>query len=203
MSWVAEARALARDAADVGPGPRPPVALLRAALREDLRRSVRGFVTNSVAGSVLVPRVLRLVLLRASGHDVRTANIFEHCTFDGPAISIGKGTFVNQLCYFEGVGGLTIGERCQIGVGVVLLTSSHPFDDVGGFAHRPVGASTTIGDRCWLGAGAIVLPGVTIGDDVVVGAGAVVTSDCAPAGVYVGAPARRVRDLRPTGVDPR
>ncbi|WP_249354641.1 DapH/DapD/GlmU-related protein [Rhodococcus sp. USK13] len=52
-----------------------------------------------------------------------------------------------------------------------------------------------VGDGCWIGAGAIILPGVTVGEGCVVGAGAVVTRDCSPNGLYVGSPARRVRDL--------
>jgi maltose O-acetyltransferase len=38
---------------------------------------------------------------------------------------------------------------------------------------------------------------VHLGDGVVVAAGAVVTEDCLPDGLYAGVPARRVRDLRP------
>jgi maltose O-acetyltransferase len=40
-----------------------------------------------------------------------------------------------------------------------------------------------------------VLPGVTIGAGCAVAAGAVVTADCEPDGLYAGVPARRVRDL--------
>jgi maltose O-acetyltransferase len=41
----------------------------------------------------------------------------------------------------------------------------------------------------------VILPSVTIGPGCIVGAGAVVTKDLEPNGVYVGVPARRVREL--------
>ena len=37
--------------------------------------------------------------------------------------------------------------------------------------------------------------GVTVGDGCVLAAGAVVTGDCEPDGLYAGVPARRVKDL--------
>lgn len=59
--------------------------------------------------------------------------------------------------------------------------------------HKPI----TVGKGCWIGANAIILPGVTIGDGCIIGAGAVVNKDCAPNGLYVGVPTKRVRDLEP------
>ena len=47
----------------------------------------------------------------------------------------------------------------------------------------------------WLGARVVVLPGVQVAPGCIVGAGAVVTRDTEPDGVYVGVPARRIRDL--------
>ncbi len=45
-----------------------------------------------------------------------------------------------------------------------------------------------------LGTNVVVFPGVTIGEGAVVGAGSVVTRDLDPWGVYIGAPAKRVKD---------
>jgi len=41
----------------------------------------------------------------------------------------------------------------------------------------------------------MILGGVTVGEGCLVAAGAVVTADCAPHGLYGGAPARRLREL--------
>ena len=113
----------------------------------------------------------------------------------GSNITIGARTFVNFNLTALDVAAITIGEDCQIGPNVQLLTPTHPLEPHPRRdkleAARPIG----IGDNVWLGGGAIVLPGVRIGDDSVIGAGSVVTKDV-PAGVVaVGSPARVVRTL--------
>ena len=52
-----------------------------------------------------------------------------------------------------------------------------------------------IDDGCQIGANVTILPGVHIGKEYVIGAGAVVNKDCEPNGVYVGVPAKRIKDL--------
>ena len=47
-----------------------------------------------------------------------------------------------------------------------------------------------------IGGGAILLPGIEVGEEGLVGAGSVVTRDVPPRTVVVGAPARRLRDVR-------
>jgi len=47
-----------------------------------------------------------------------------------------------------------------------------------------------VGTACYAGAGALVKQRVTIGDMALIGMGAVVTRDVAPATVVVGCPAR-------------
>jgi acetyltransferase-like isoleucine patch superfamily enzyme len=53
---------------------------------------------------------------------------------------------------------------------------------------------TKLGNRVSVGTNATVLP-VTICDGVVIGAGAVVTKDISTPGIYVGNPARLLRQL--------
>jgi acetyltransferase-like isoleucine patch superfamily enzyme len=55
-------------------------------------------------------------------------------------------------------------------------------------------APITLGEDIWLGANVTIVPGVSVADGCVIGAGAVVTKDTQPMGVYMGVPARRVRD---------
>lgn len=173
---------------DLGGG----VRLALTSVRDDLRAAPYRFLVNSVAGSVLVPRVLRAAIYRLFRIDVRTANIYPGCTFIRGPISIGRNTFVNRQCVFEGGGTLRIGEDCQIAMRATFLTTTHPWIE-GGFGRKPERLDTTVGDRCWIGAGAIITPGVTIGDDCVVGAGSVVTRDCDAGWIYAGVPTRAIR----------
>ena len=55
----------------------------------------------------------------------------------------------------------------------------------------------TIGNRCLVGIGSVVLDGVVVEDEVMIGAGSVVTPGkrLTSRGLYLGNPARRVREL--------
>lgn len=117
----------------------------------------------------------------------------------GANTTIGSRCFVNFGAVILDVGRVAIGDDVQIGPYVQLLTATHPLEAAprraGWEGQRPI----TIGDGVWLGGGVIVCPGVTIGENAVIGAGAVVTRDI-PAGVLaLGTPARVVREL-PAGV---
>ncbi|MDQ0261418.1 sugar O-acetyltransferase [Sinomonas atrocyanea] len=113
----------------------------------------------------------------------------------GENLHIGARTFINYNLTALDVATITIGDDCQIGPNVQLLTPTHPLEPQPRRDHLEAAAPITIGDNVWLGGGVIVCPGVTIGDDSVIGAGAVVTRDI-PAGVLaVGNPARVVRSI--------
>ncbi|MFD1815768.1 sugar O-acetyltransferase [Rhodococcus gannanensis] len=114
----------------------------------------------------------------------------------GENIHIGARTFVNYNLTALDVATITIGEDCQIGPNVQLLTPTHPIDPVQRRAKLEAAEPITIGDNVWLGGGVIVCPGVSIGDNSVVGAGAVVTRDIPSDSVAVGNPARVVRSVQ-------
>lgn len=113
----------------------------------------------------------------------------------GENIHIGARTFVNYNLTALDVAEIRIGEDCQIGPNVQLLTPTHPVDPEPRRNKLEAAQPITIGDNVWLGGGVIVCPGVTIGDDTVVGAGAVVTRDLPSGVVAVGNPARVVREI--------
>ncbi|NEA50656.1 sugar O-acetyltransferase [Streptomyces sp. SID10815] len=113
----------------------------------------------------------------------------------GSNITIGARTFVNYHLTALDVAAIVIGEDCQIGPNVQLLTPTHPLEPGPRRDKLEAARPITIGNNVWLGGGAIVLPGVTIGDNAVIGAGAVVTKDVPADVVAVGNPARPVRDL--------
>lgn len=113
----------------------------------------------------------------------------------GEHISIGARTFVNYNLTGLDVAPITIGDDCQIGPNVQLLTPIHPVEPQPRKNRWETARPITIGNNVWLGGGVIVCPGVTIGDDSVIGAGAIVTRDI-PARVFAaGNPARIMREL--------
>ncbi|MFD7918186.1 sugar O-acetyltransferase [Streptomyces sp. NPDC059740] len=113
----------------------------------------------------------------------------------GSNISIGARTFVNHNLTALDVAAITVGEDCQIGPGVQLLTPTHPLEPELRRDKLEAALPITLGDNVWLGGGVIVCPGVSIGSNSVIGAGSVVTKDVPADVLAVGNPARRVRDL--------
>ncbi|GHE35970.1 sugar O-acetyltransferase [Streptomyces cellulosae] len=113
----------------------------------------------------------------------------------GSNITVGARTFVNYHLTALDVAAITIGEDCQIGPNVQLLTPTHPVEPQPRRDKLEAARPITIGDNVWIGGGAIVCPGVTIGDNAVIGAGAVVTKDVPANVVAVGNPARPVRTI--------
>ncbi len=92
----------------------------------------------------------------------------------GVHTKIGKNTFINFNFTCQDDGEVTIGENCDFGPNVTIVTPIHPMlpgerkallcpDGVArkGYAHtKPV----SIGNNCWICANVTILPGVTVGD---------------------------------------
>ncbi|UED88290.1 sugar O-acetyltransferase [Streptomyces profundus] len=113
----------------------------------------------------------------------------------GTYISVGDRTFINYNFTALDVARITIGQDCQIGPQVQLLTPTHPLEPGPRRDKLEAAKPITIGDNVWLGGGVIVLPGVTIGDNSVIGAGAVVTKDIPADVLALGNPAKVIRPL--------
>jgi carbonic anhydrase/acetyltransferase-like protein (isoleucine patch superfamily) len=108
---------------------------------------------------------------------------------------------------------IRIGDRTNIQDGSVLhITSPESFGPHGfpltigsdvTVGHRAVLHGCTIQDRVLIGMGAIVMDGAVIESDVILGGGSVVSpgKTLASGGLYVGSPAKRVRDLRQEEID--
>lgn len=113
----------------------------------------------------------------------------------GENIVVGARTFINFNLTALDVAAISIGEDCQIGPNVQLLTPTHPIEPEPRRQKLEAARPIAIGDNVWLGGGVIVCSGVTIGDNSVIGAGSVVIRDIPANVVAVGNPARIVRRL--------
>lgn len=164
-------------------------------MRRTYRFAPWHLLVNVLAASALVPRRARRLLYRAAGIDVGPANLRPGLFFMSADVRIGEYAFLNRGVWLHAADRISVGANTAIGTDVHITCVSH---ELGGHDRR-AGAVTsqpvTIGDGCWIGSRATILPGVTIGDGCVIAAGAVVTGDCAPDGLYAGVPATRKRDL--------
>lgn len=122
----------------------------------------------------------------------------------GKHTTIGKRFFGNYDLTIQDDGLVTIGDDCDFGTGVTIVTPVHPLvpeerfrvlNAEGKPARLCYAKPVTIGSGVWLGANVTVCPGVTIGDGAVIGAGSVVTRDIPPRVVAVGNPCRVLREI--------
>ena len=150
---------------------------------------------NLAAASLwLHPRAQKAVL-RAVGFRLGSGTfISPPVTFRGSKVSTGPGCYLNSGV-FVGRGSLTLGSNVFVGPGVMFITDSHEMGPAAKRAGRDIEEPIQVGDGVWLGARAVVLGNVNIAPGCVIGAGAVVTKSTEPNGLYLGAPARRARDL--------
>jgi acetyltransferase-like isoleucine patch superfamily enzyme len=132
---------------------------------------------------------------------------FYYLTIDtpwpGPTISFGtilaqRATTIDANVYIGAhcnLGACSIGADTLIGSGVsVASAAAHSFEDLSAPISSQGGRFDVVrvGRNCWIANCSVVL--ADIGDAVVVGAGSVVVKPCTPRAIYVGNPARKVRD---------
>ena len=147
----------------------------------------------------LVPMILRRRLLRVLGINIPSDSFLAPGTVVGARYhSFGNRVLVNVNCHFDGADSITVRDDVRIGARTVIITGSHTIqlrtvrrDSSEVTLRQPV----TIERGCWVGSGCTVLPGVTIASGCVIAAGSVVNRSTEPDGLYVGTPARRIRDL--------
>jgi acetyltransferase-like isoleucine patch superfamily enzyme len=115
---------------------------------------------------------------------------------DQGSIKIGEHCSVNPYCVLYGQGGLTIGNYVRIAAHTIIVPSNHNFDnvDIPIKLQGSTGLGIKIEDDVWIGAGVRILDGVTIGTGCVIGAGSVITKSTDSYGVYVGTPARKIKE---------
>jgi maltose O-acetyltransferase len=156
-----------------------------------LRNKFLGPLAN--AGACPMPS--RLVLLRLCGWRIAPGVHVFSTRFLNGRVQVGEEAMIAQEVFLHDHAQITIGRHTWIGPRCTILTQTHEFGDADQRAGRTVDKPVTIGDGCWLGGAVTVLPGVSIGHGCVIAAGAVVTRDCKPDGLYAGVPAVRKRDL--------
>ncbi len=118
-------------------------------------------------------------------------------TFIGPFVEIQKGVTIGKNCKIQSHTFIcelvTIGDNTVIAHGVMFINDL--FLNAGpANGDKKLWKSTNLGNNVAIGSNATILP-VNICDNVVIGAGVVVTKDIKESGIYIGNPAKKVRDI--------
>ena len=117
---------------------------------------------------------------------------------------IGRNFFANFNFTVQDDAEVTIGDNCNFGPNVTIVTPIHPLlpnerkamlAADGTQKHLCYARPVHIGSNCWFGASVTVCPGVTIGDNCVIGAGSVVTRDIPDNSFAAGVPCRVIREI--------
>ena len=135
----------------------------------------------------------------------------EGCFFQGPITfhygkhtKVGNNLFANFNFTVQDDACVTIGDNCNFGPNVTIVTPLHPMlpderyamrDKDGNIKRMCYAKPVTIGNNCWFGANVVVCPGVTIGDNCVIGAGSVVVKDIPSRCFAAGNPCRVIRPI--------
>lgn len=124
----------------------------------------------------------------------KTPSLIHPTVTISPSAKIGKGVYIqanayiwtkvkiNDFCIISP--SVTVAHHSIIGKGCLISTNS------------AVGASIIIEDEVFIGMGSTIVTGLNkIGSNSIIGAGAVVLKNVEPNSVYVGVPAKKIRNV--------
>jgi putative colanic acid biosynthesis acetyltransferase WcaF len=106
---------------------------------------------------------------------------------------------------------VAFGDHCEIYNAAPIHFGSHAIVSQGAYVcgathlynqpeFRLVSFPMRVGAYAWICARAIVSPGVNVGEGAILGLGSVATKDLDPFGVYVGTPAKKVKERERSAV---
>ena len=133
--------------------------------------------------------------------DARIRKLYSHYI----GVKMGEGTYANlgmkvvpnkhNVCVY-------IGENVSIAPNVTLICecSANNGKEINEIQYvkdvLTIQGDIVIEDEVWIGANVTIFPNVKIGKCSIIGAGSIVTSDVDHFSIYVGTPARKIRDLK-------
>lgn len=118
-------------------------------------------------------------------------------------IQIGSYIHIAVYSSFIGAGRITLKDFSNISSRVSIYSSNDDYS--GEYMTNPMvpaeltnvtSLSVTIGKHAIIGSGTVILPGLSIEDGVAVGALSLVTKNCDAFGVYIGTPAKKIKNRK-------
>ncbi len=151
----------------------------------------RSGLGENVELGVRFRRLLARRIFKRCGRDFKA---FHHVKFSfGYNLEVGDGVVVHRHVLLDDRGGIEIGDGSSVSDFANVYSHTHDIVD-GRIVYTP---KTVIGKGVRITYHATILAGVHVADDSMVGAGSILTKDTKPHWVYVGTPARPVKEKDP------
>lgn len=136
------------------------------------------------------------------GNNVR---IDDFCVLSAGEGGIEIGNYIHIAVYSSliGAGKIVLADFCNISSKVAIYSSNDDYSGI--YMTNPVvpaeytnvtHADVLLGKHVIIGSGSVVLPGITLHDGSAIGALSLVTKDCEAFGVYIGSPAKKIKDRK-------
>lgn len=179
--WIGPYAVIGEPPRGVEPGKLPT----RLGPRALIRSHTVIYAGNVIGANFQTGHAVMIRELNEIGDNVSigTHSVVEHHVRIGNGVRIHSNAFVPEYSVLE--------DGCWVGPNAVLTNARYPLSPRSKKELR--GPILQRGAK--IGANATLLPGITVGENALVGAGAVVVRDVAPAKVVVGNPARVVGDV--------
>ncbi|MET3319930.1 UNVERIFIED_ORG: acetyltransferase-like isoleucine patch superfamily enzyme [Peribacillus simplex] len=109
---------------------------------------------------------------------------------------VGNNVSFHPLCYIDATGGVEIKDNVSIAHNCSIISFEHDYTPGTIFRDNlEILKSVKVGSNVWLGAGVRVLSGAIIENNVVIGAGSIVKGIINKNSLYVGVPARKIKEI--------
>ncbi|MDY7891158.1 acyltransferase [Aeromonas caviae] len=136
------------------------------------------------------------------GNNVR---IDDFCVLSAGEGGIEIGSYIHIAVYSSliGAGKITLSDFVNISSKVAIYSSNDDYS--GEYMTSPMvpakytnvtHADVSLGKHVIIGSGAVILPGITLHEGVAVGALSMITKDCEAFGVYIGTPAKKIKNRK-------
>ena len=113
---------------------------------------------------------------------------------------IGNNSSIADYTVIFAQFGVTIGDNCLISSNCTISSYNHIVNSNNRYVNQnedfQYSKPVSISNNVWIGMNSCILPGVTIGNNSIIGAGSVVTKNVPPNEIWVGNPAKKIKDIQ-------
>lgn len=139
------------------------------------------------------PSSVKRGVLRAFGADIGSGVVLKpHINVKYPwNLRIGNDSWIGEGVWIDSLARVSIGSNACLSQGCMIETGNH---DWSASTFDLKLGEVVLEDGCWAAVRSLLLPESRLARNAVLGAGAVLSGETEPHGVYVGNPAKKVRN---------